>query len=365
MRKIKFLLFTFLLCMTGVIRAVETTDKVVISELTVTPGSNGDAVFTVSLEGSNIKYTAYQLSLTLPEGLEVCYTDGYYDVYMLGSSGFYPRQGNAHSLGVNVVDRVLNVACFSSNNAEFSNTSGDLFEVYVKASPYLKPGDVNIGVKNVKLVTADEIKYLPADYVSTSVQAEATSTLTLKVSAENQYGTCILPFDYELPTDGSLEAYTCDTYNSEMLLLNKVTRMEAYTPYILRSTTGFSSTISGAVDATEYPEEGFVQNGLLVGTVVTKELSEGCYVMQNQGCGTKFYRVGSTPFILAGGKCYVEFLEYMPTAVFSLGGIMGIDPVLNQSTDNQQPIYNLHGQRVEQMIPGHLYIVNGRKVIGK
>lgn len=381
MRKIKFLLFTFLLCMTGVTRAVETTDKVVISELTVTPGSNEEYYFTVSLQGTDVYYTAYQADLQLPPGLEFVYkSNGELRVSMV-KQGIYPYseeeeenedgetvkvKSYTHSLSCNIIEsNTLRVAVISTSNQIFTATSGNLFKVYVKASPYLKPGDVNIGVKNVKLVTADEIKYLPADYVSTSVKTEATSTLTLKVSAENQYGTCILPFDYELPTDGSLEAYTCDTYNSEMLLLNKVTRMEAYTPYILRSTMGFSSTISGAVDATGYPEEGFVQNGLLVGTVVTKELSEGCYVMQNQGSGTKFYRVGSTPFILAGGKCYVEFLEYVPTAVFSLGGATGIEFVQEEPVRASQTIYNLHGQPVEQMISGHIYIVNGEKIIAK
>ena len=142
MQKTKLLLLAALLMIAGAAKAEITTDRVVISELTVEPGGNGDAVFTVSIEGS-LQYTAYQISLALPEGLEVCVTDGEYDVYMLGTSGFYPRRGNSHSLGANVVNGVLNVACFSGTNALFSKTSGDLFDFYVKATPDLKPGDVD------------------------------------------------------------------------------------------------------------------------------------------------------------------------------------------------------------------------------
>lgn len=381
MQQIKLLLLAVLLCVAGVAKAVETTDKVVISELTVEPGSSDVYSFTVSLQGSDVFYTAYQADLQLPSGLELAYSSSGKLRVSMANPGVYPytveeeenEEGETvevksytHSLSCSTIEsNTLRVAVISTSNEVFTVTSGDLFKVYVKASPYLKPGDVNIGVKNVKLVTADETKYEPADYVNTSVKAAATSTLTLKVSAENQYGTCILPFAYELPTDGSLEAYACNTYNSDILLLDKVEKMEAYTPYILRSTAGFTATISGTVDSVLYPEEGIVQNGLLVGTVVTKELIEGSYVMQNQGTGTKFYRVGDTPFVLAAGKCYVELPAGISTAVFSLGGAANIEAVQAPADNSQQTIYNLSGQRINQVNAGEIYIIDGQKTIAK
>ena len=381
MRQTKIFLFIILLCMVGVAKAVETTDKVVISELKVTPGSSDVYFFTVSLQGSDVNYTAYQADLQLPAGMEFAYNNsGKLRVSMMKPS-IYPysveeeeneegemveTKAYTHTLSSNIIEsNTLRVAVFSSANEEFTATSGSLFKVYVKASPYLKPGDVNIGVKNVKLITVDETKYEPADYTSTSVKAEATSTISLKVLAENLYGTCILPFEYTLPTDGSLEAYTCSTYNSDVLFLDKVEKMEAYTPYILRSATGFTGTLSGTVDATLYPEEGMVQRGLLVGTIVTKELTEGSYVMQNQGNGTMFYRVGETPFLLAAGKCYVTLPEGITTTAFSLGGTTGIEAVQAPSDNSQQPIYNLSGQRVDRMSSGQMYIIDGQKVITK
>ena len=381
MRQTKIFLFIILLCMVGVAKAVETTDKVVISELTVTPGSSDVYSFTVSLQGSDVNYTAYQADLQLPAGMEFAYNNsGKLRVSMVKPS-IYPysveeeeneegemveTKAYTHTLSSNIIEsNTLRVAVFSSANEEFTATSGNLFKVYVKASPYLKPGDVNIGVKNVKLITVDETKYEPADYTSTSVKAEATSTISLKVLADNQYGTCILPFEYTLPTDGSLEAYACSTYNSDVLFLDKVEKMEAYTPYILRSATGFTGTLSGTVDATLYPEEDMVQRGLLVGTIVTKELTEGSYVMQNQGNGTMFYRVGETPFLLAAGKCYVTLPEGITTTAFSLGGTTGIEAIQAPSDNSQQTIYNLSGQRVDRMSSGQMYIIEGQKVIAK
>ena len=366
------------LLMAGAAKADEVTaDKVVLNvydDQVLSPG--GDKIYvSVSLESAtDVKYTAYQMSFELPEGLEVCMTDDSYEVYMYGNGGFYPRTGSdrvgwtyKHTLGSNVVaGNVLNVTCYSSTNALFAKTSGDLFDFYVKATPYLKPGDVEIKVKNVKFVTPDETKYLPEDYVSTAVQADATSKLTLKVSAANKFGTCILPFDYELPQDGSLEAYTCSSYTDDALVLEKATAMAAYTPYIIYSEAGFSQTISGTVDAANYPANGTVKSGHLVGVVAQTELTEpNLYVMQNQGDGPMFYQVDpESPFVLSAGKCYVELPEGTNATSLRIGAsTTGIAPTQNSTFNSQFSIFNLLGQPVYNMLPGRVYIVNGRKVI--
>ena len=364
--------------MMGAVMAETTTDRVVLSELTVEPGGEY-GFFSVSLEGATT-YTAYEVHLFLPDGLEVYHMDGAPVVYMasddlsLDGNDIYPFTKNlltqkktyTHSVSSNVMGNELIVACISTKNEDFKATSGTLFHVFVQASPYLKPGNVEIGVKDVVLVTKAETKYLPEDYVSTAVQAAATSTLALKVSATNKFGTCILPFDYTLPADGSLEAYTCDTHTADALVLSKVTEMEAYTPYIIYSEAGFSATPTGAVDATKYPADGKVQSGHLVGTLVPCELTAGSYVMQNQGDGPMFYRVGAVPFALSAGKCYVELPAGTNAASLRIGGsTTGIESIHNSEFIIQNCIYNLLGQPVDKMLPGRVYIVNGRKVIAK
>lgn len=362
------LLLALLVASTTAIADVETTDKLIISELTVEPGSSSTYSFTVSLQGSKNNYTAYEIDLVLPEGLNVAYFDGVIGV-RLANPGVYTYNSFtntcSHGLECNMISsNHLKVIVMSMSNAEFTATSGNLFEVFVQASPYLKPGDAGIEI-SAKLVTVDETKHIPATYTSTSVKAGTTSTLNLKVSDTNKFGTCILPFDYVLPTDGTLEAYTCNSYTEDKLILSKVeSKMEAYTPYILYSETGFDATISGTVDASQYPAEGTVKQGCLVGTIVQKELTEQtCYVMQNQGSGAMFYNVGATPFVLPAGKCYAELPEGSQARTIVLNNdATGIES--NLSTEAKaQNIYNLTGQRVSKMLPQRIYIVNGKKVV--
>ena len=360
--------------MAGATKAVETTDKVVISELTVEPGSSNIYSFTVRLEGS-LMYTAYQMDIYLPEELTLANGENDEQVEIAADSEIYPYdeylfnkygiKEPLHTISYNTLgDFIRIIGKELENNTSLKDVSGDLFKVYVKASPYLKPGDVEIAIKDVYLTTSAAVQYEPADYVSTSVTAAATSTLTLKVSDANQFGTCILPFDYELPADGSLEAYTCSEYTEDALLLTKAGKIAAYTPYILYSEAGFSATISGEVDATKYPTDGIVKSGYLVGTVVQTELTEATsYVMQNQGSGVKFHQVDpASPFVLAAGKCYVELPEGANASALRIEATTGIASS-ELTTQNLQLIYNLLGQRVEKMQPGHIYMVNGRKVI--
>lgn len=384
MNKNKLILFFAALLTVTVAKAdVETTDKVVISELQVEPGSSTVYNFTVSLEGSETIYTAFEIDLTLPEGLGVATTNkGDLRVSMVKPS-LYPydieeeenEDGEieevktyTHQLSKAMINQnTLKVIVMSMQNEQFTKTSGNLFKVYVQASPYLKPGDAEIGV-SAKLVTIDEVKHIPAAYTSTSVKATNTSTLTLKVSDSSKFGTCILPFDYELPEDGSLKAYTCDNCTSDEMLLTSVqsNKMEAYTPYILYAPNGYTATISGTVDATKYPEEGYVKQGYLVGIVVKKELTEQTsYIMQNQGSGAKFYHVGATSFVLNEGKCYAELSSGASArSLIMSDGATGIESTISTGSE-PTIIYNLNGQRVTKMLPNRIYIVDGKKVIYK
>lgn len=376
----KILSFLLSLSLVGTTWAVQTDDSVFIGDLEVNPG--GDQIFfTVSLEGTQL-YTAYDIQLVLPRGLEVVYKNGSPLVQMFkGKTGIYPYveeedpfEGTTtttynHSLTSNVLENnVLRVICFSQNLDEFTAQSGRLFGVYVKPSPYLKPGDVEILIKDVCFVTVDNKEHKFEDYVSTSVKATNSTTFALEVPSTNKFATCILPFNYELPIDGSLEAYTCNSCTDEALVLSEVSRIESYKPYIVYSEMGFRETISGMVDVTNYPSQGVVKSGLLVGTIEQTELMDAnCYVMQNQGSGAMFYRIDPTiPFVIPEGKCYVELPSESASAVsFRIGGVSGILDSQLVADEESLEIYNILGMRVEQMVRGHIYIVNGRKVIGK
>lgn len=375
------LLFALMLSAVNIWADEVTTDKVIVSELMVEPGISGYgedvSFFTISLQGSEVLYTAYQIDLTMPDGLAVVFADGVPSVFMANDdyafdgNDIYPyttagfgKKTYSHSLVSSVNDNVLRIICTSNLNKTLTSTSGALCHVIVQASPYLKPGNAEIGVKAL-LVTPDEVKYYPQEYTSTSVQASATSTLSLKVSADNKFGTCILPFSYDLPADGSLQAYTCNNYTNDAILLAKAERMEAYQPYILYSQEGFSGTLSGTVDAGAYPEGGISRQGHLVGTLVQTELTgTTSYVMQNQGSGVMFHQVGETPFVVPAGKCYVELPDGASARNIRIAGEeTGIIETENgeQETENKE-IYDLSGRLVQKLQKG-IYIVNRNKVV--
>lgn len=382
MKKTKLLLlFALMLSAVNIWADEVTTDKVIVSELTVEPGISGYgedvSFFTISLQGSEVLYTAYQIDLTMPDGLSVVFADGVPSVYMANddyafdgndiypyTTGGFGKKTYSHSLASSLNGNVLRITCNSNLNKTLTSTSGALCHVIVQASPYLKPGNVEIGVKAL-LVTPDEVKYYPEEYTSTSVQASATSTLSLKVSADNKFGTCILPFSYDLPADGSLQAYTCNDYTNDAILLAKAERMEAYQPYILYSQEGFSGTLSGTVDAGAYPEGGISRQGHLVGTLVQTELTGATsYVMQNQGSGVMFHQVGETPFVVPAGKCYVELPDGASARNIRIAGEeTGIIETENgeRETENKE-IYDLSGRLVQKLQKG-IYIVNGNKVV--
>jgi hypothetical protein len=388
MQKIKLLLF---LCFSFLGQAVfsQNVGTISISPLQVTPGSSDECFFTVSLKNSDIIYAAHQIDLTIPKGLDVVLGDDskckvemadnaiYHCTYgSMNIPGFgtvtYPIY--SHSIECSFVsDRCLRVMAVDLGGHDFTVASGPLFKVYVKASPYLKPGDVPVQVSGIlteNRKNSDEsytaITHTPEAYTSTSIQADATSTIALKVSATNKFGTCILPFDAELPVDGSLEAYTSTIHTSDALILTKAEKIEAFTPYILYAPEGYSATLSGTVDAAKYPAEGKVVAGNLVGTLVAEELTAGSYVMQNKGEGAMFYRVGDTPFSVGAGKCYVQFPGDVASVAMRFDtDVTGIDSVSSSSADESAPKYNIMGQRIQRPVPGHIYILDGQKYIAR
>ena len=380
MEKNKLILFLALLFVATIARPdVETTDRIVLSELaSVVPGSSEVYSFTVSLQGNDTYYTAFEIDLTFPEGMSVAYNNKGTARVSMVKTNLYPytveeeedEEGEmkevknySHTLSAAMVSsNCLKVIVMSMQNDEFTKTSGDLFKVHVQASPYLKPGNNGIGV-SAKLVTKDEKMHTPTEYTSNTLTVENTSSLTLAISSENQFGTCILPFNYNLPANGSLKAYTCSKCTSEELLLTEEqTMMQAYTPYILYSPSGFSANISGTVDAEKYPEGGIVKQGYLVGTVVQKELEESTsYVMQNQGYGALFYNVGDTPFVLSAGKCYAELPDGSEARFIHFDDATGIFETENGER-KMENCHDLSGRRVEKLQKG-VYIVNGNKVV--
>lgn len=342
-----------------------TDDYITVNEVTLVPGSADTYQVEISLVGSQI-YTAYQMDILFPPGVEpVLMRDVYVKPFNTDDNDLC---SSSHTIGVSygaVKERTLRMSCFSAQNAPFYGKSGKLLYFKVKASPYLKPGDVVLQVTNFDLITNENAQKYHCKDQTLTLHATAESTATLSVSGSSHYGTCVLPFAVPTLPDG-VKAYSAKGLDStgQLVVLSEVTQLAAYTPYILYSASGYTGTLKGAVDASQYGE--VVSDGLLRGAIAPQKRKDG-YVLQDfgKGEGAKFYAMDGVEFLIPEGKCWLE----MPAAQASapqygiqIGTTTGITAPATAATAHGK-IYTLDGKEVKTMQPGGIYVVNGKKVL--
>ena len=366
----------------------ETDDYVTLGDLTVEPGSNEEYQLTVNLNGTQI-YTAFEMDIKLPSGLEpVMVKDskgvmrpkvwlwmGENTVFSLIEGPGYniPSHTLVASYGA-VGKNILRMSCYSGTVENFTATSGTLVTIYCKATPYLKPGKNDVRITECHFtanekVTVDgkettRIQQYNCKDRTEKITAKAHSTATINVSAKNKWGSCVVPFDIpELPS--GLEAYTVTDRESGIAYLKPQTSILAYTPVLLYAENGFSGTFSGDVDETKYKE--VAQQDIIYGAIVPQTKDNG-FVLQNLGEGVKLYAMSGQTFEIPAGKCWVEPTftngpQYMEMVIDDGTTGIGNAECSNGIAQHEPVFYSLDGKRVENPLPGNIYIVDGQKVL--
>ena len=342
-----------------------TNDYITVNDVTLVPGSADTYQVEISLVGSQI-YTAFQMDIEFPPGVEpVLMRDVYVKLFNTDDNDLC---SSSHTIGVSYgavkdKERTLRMSCVSLQASPFYGKSGKLLYFKVKASPYLKPGDVVLQVTNFDLITNENAQKYHCKDQTLTLHAKAESTVNLSVSGSSHYGTCVLPFAVTSLPDG-VKAYSAKGLDDtgQLVVLSEVKQLAAYTPYILYSAFGYSGSLSGTVDANKYGE--VVSDGLLRGAIAPQKKSDG-YVLQDLGEGAKFYAMDGVEFLIPEGKCWLE----MPAAQASapqygiqIGTTTGITAPTTASTAHGK-IYTLDGKQVKTMQPGGIYVVNGKKVL--
>ena len=345
-----------------------TNDHITVNDVTLVPGSADTYQVEISLVGSQI-YTAYQMDILFPPGVDVVVDeDGPYVDLWDGDGCIYPyvRKKLVHSLSSSygvISSKLLRISCRGDMNKELTAIKGKLLYFLVKVSPYLKPGDVVLKVTNLDFITKENAQKYHCKDQTLTLHATAESTATLSVNGSSHYGTCVLPFAVStLPAD--VKAYSAKGLDDtgQLVVLDEVTQLAAYTPYILYSASGYSGSLSGPVDANKYGE--VVSDGLLRGAIAPQKKSAG-YVLQDLGEGAKFYAMDGVEFLIPEGKCWLE----MPAAQASApqyGIQIGATTAITAPTTSASAhgkIYTLDGKEVKTMQPGGIYVVNGKKVL--
>lgn len=194
-----------------------------------------------------------------------------------------------------------------------------------------------------------------------SIKEEAN----VNISEENMWSTCVLAFDAELPE--GVRAFISTGMDENSVLMEEVTTLEAYKPYVLYAQNGYEGTLTGVVDLTAYQET--VTDGVLSGAIVKQEASSG-YILQNQGQGSKFYNMNGQTFTIPAGKCWLSAFDAGASSVTMrfTGGVTGIEGVYMErptGVEGADMLYDLEGRRVENPLPGRVYIKGGKKVMLK
>ena len=139
--------------------------------------------------------------------------------------------------------------------------------------------------------------------------------------------------------------------------LDKLTEVPASTPIIVEGAEGeYPCTV---IENAESP----ATNLLTVSTGVTGD-GATIYALANKDQGVGFYPVGNGIEVPAG-KAYLEIPPTMSVKGFlALGGLA--DAINNIAVETANgTIFNIAGQKVQNITKGGLYIVNGKKVIVK
>lgn len=367
MRKV-LLLFSICALISNNVLALETDDCFTITSAELTP--NGDYVLlTVGVQGSRL-YTAYNLDITLPPGVDVYSDEDGLWVMMDEDGGIYPYSSKmgkktfTHTLSCSYGvqgERVLRLSCFSSSNQSFIANSGNLFQMAIVASAFAKPGTNTIHISGGNLTAIEDNvtnKYVPADKDYEVLTIGNSSSLDININAGNKFSTCILPFDC---TPSGFSAYGANSVEGDYIVLDEVQKMSAYTPYIIYNATGYTGKISGTVDGSKYVATA--TSGLLTGAIEPQKITEG-YVMQNKGDGSMFYKVDGHAFTIPAGKCWYSQTSGAKDALgFEFGGTPSGISKLADSIKKSSAVYDLNGRQVANPQIGQIYIINNKKVL--
>jgi len=210
--------------------------------------------------------------------------------------------------------------------------------------------------------------------LSNSYGAPLSVTYTLRGDLA-EYGTIILPVNFNIPTTWTL--YTCSATEGNLLTLTEAGNGGKNTPYIVMTSNTseekfqFVGYSNGAATKDQTPE-GSLLTGVLAkeGASVVSNNQYNCYVLQNQSGKIAFYKTESTKTV-PYGKCYLTLpvnssSSSSPAFYFNTeDDLTAVEAIKAIVEDANAPIYDLQGRKVVNTVKGGIYIKNGKKFIAQ
>lgn len=200
---------------------------------------------------------------------------------------------------------------------------------------------------------------------TTSKKFEATkATYTMTAIADGKFGTLVLPFAAQLPTDG--KAYALDGELNVIdgeLVGSAVTSLAANKPVLVTKAGEYTAS---DVSVAETSASQINTNGNLTGVYQNTEAPVGSFVLQNHPAtqGVAFYLVGEVKPTVKPFRAFIPAQDAKVKAIKVVfdGEATGIKEITSDNTKAE--IFDLSGRRVAKAQKG-VYIINGKKVIKK
>ena len=133
-------------------------------------------VIPVLMENPDETFSQLQFDITLPEGLEIpeYFDEELFDDVKAIKHGSRTSQ-KAYSIQTQPVGEALRVLCITQNSkAYFTDKSGDVLLITVKAADNIAIGDVEIKITNTVLSRQNGTTYKPADCTATVTVTDGT-----------------------------------------------------------------------------------------------------------------------------------------------------------------------------------------------
>lgn len=197
--------------------------------------------------------------------------------------------------------------------------------------------------------------------------------LDVEYDLKGQYGTIILPVNYEIPEN--VKFYTCSAADANgVLTLDGVNSGTKNQPYIVEYTGTDMPTVDNPkkYQIIGYKDGALTTNqkvGLLTGVLQegTVYVPSGSYILSKYNDRFAFYKVvGDNVKVAQRYRCYLTNPTPSPVSAFYLNGegeTTGINALLN-GNNGETEIYDLSGKRLNHLQKG-INIVNGQKVLVK
>lgn len=269
-----------------------------------------------------------------------------------------------------------------------ANSGAQKLQVDDAAAQVISPNE--FAAPNVVNTAIDAVKAYVAAAVPTLEQAQAVCNnyaivnnyvnnakaydgiLDVEYDLKGQYGTIILPVNYEIPQN--VKFYTCSAADANgVLTLKKIDSGSKNQPYIVEYTGTDMPTVDNPkrYQIIGYKKGAATTNqkvGLLTGVLVEGGfVPSGSYILSKYNGRFAFYMVdGENVKKAQQYRCYLTNSTPSPVSAFYLNGegeTTGINALLN-GNNGETEIYDLSGKRLNHLQKG-INIVNGQKVLVK